>query len=325
MKIKSAIVLIVILSWVSGCHHGKKPEPVHRYEHYSFNSKSPVTSRTSLPPDMVLRHLQNLDNRPDYAGYMPTRQELRGLEQAISMLPPLNRSMVNKRLLGIYFIPNFMGSGLTEWVIDERGVVYGFMVLNPLLLRLDASELLTLKERTCFITDDPAYSIRINAGSSCSSLLYILLHESTHLADYVLHITPYVDGEMNEYLERHITRTPYTDTIWKAYNKPVATLSFSGRVSFYGIKKPGLKLSESLRIYQDLAHSPFASLYGSQTWAEDLAEMESFYHITEILKQPYVITVWKGRQLLLSVRPMDSPAVRRRLPAMDFFYRHEAP
>jgi len=325
MKIKTIVTVIFLLACVSSCFHGKRLEPVHRFENYSFKNHNPVFSRISLPPDMVLRHLRQLDNRPDYTGYMPTRQELVGFEKAISMLPVLNRSMLEKRLLAVYFVPNFMGSGLTEWVLDRNGKVYGFMVINPLVLRHNASELLTLKERTCYIIDEPEYTVRFNTGTRCSGLLYILLHESTHLVDYVLHITPYVDDAINDYLDRHITRTPFTDRVWTAYSRPVKKLSFTGSVSFYGIRKPALKLSESFNIYRELSSSPFVSLYGSQTWAEDLAEMLSFYHITETLKQPYVISVWKGQRLLLSVRPMDSPLVKLRLKAMDLFYRQEAP
>ena len=325
MKIKTIVTIIFLLACVSSCFHGKGLEPVHRLENYSFNNHSPVSSRISLPPDIVLHHLRQLDNRPDYTGYVPTRQELAGFEKAISMLPVLNRSMLEKRLLAVYFIPNFMGSGLTEWVLDRKDEVYGFMVINPLVLRHDISELLTIKERTCYINDVPGFSVRISAGAQCSGLLYILLHESTHLVDYVLHITPYVDDAINDYLDRHITRTPFTGRVWTAYSRPVKKLSFTGRVSFYGIRKPALKLSDSFNIYRELSSSPFVSLYGSQTWAEDLAEMLSFYHITEILKQPYAISVWKGQRLLLSVRPMDSPSVKVRLKAMDLFYRQEAP
>lgn len=325
MRFKIVIFFLFIQVCISGCTCNQGLEPVHRFENYTFSSHNPILARVSLPPEIVLRHLQNLDNRPDYTGYMPSHDELQNFEKAIRILPSLNRSMLDKRLLGIYFIPNFMGSGLTEWVVDRTGGVYGFMVFNASVLRLDLSELLTVKERTCYINDDAAYTVQINSGKNYSGLLYILLHESTHLVDYVMNITPYVDNSMNDYLKQHVSRTPFTSLIWKAYNKPVKNTSFTGRVFFYGIKKPKLRLSESVSIYRDLSKSPFVSLYGSQTWAEDLAEMVSFYHITEILKQPYVIQVRKGPRILLSVRPMDSPDVWRRLPAMEFFYTHEAP
>lgn len=325
MRISTFIIFLLLHLCISGCTCGHSPEPIHRFENFRFNSLDSISARVSLPPDMVLHYLRNLDERPDYTGYSPTRDEIRALEKAISMLPPMSRSLMNSRLLGIYFIPDFMGSGFTEWVVDSRGDVYAFMVLNTSVLKSNLSEILTAKERTCFINDDPEYAIRINAGTRYSGLLYIFLHESIHLVDYVKNITPHVDDSINEFQKKGIIRTIFTSDIWESYNKPRVKYSFTGRVFFYGIKKPKLRISESPSVYRELAKSPFVSLYGSQSWAEDLADLATFYHITRILKQPYIIQVEKGPRTILSVQPMDSPEVRRRLSYLECIYRDEAP
>jgi hypothetical protein len=324
MRINTAIIFLLFQLIISGCSRSHRPEPIHRFENYRFNRFASIQARVSLPPDMVLQYLRNLDDRPDYSGHLPTGESMHNLEKAICLLPPLNRSALNRRLLGIYFIPGFMGSGLTEWVTDNRGNVYAFMVLNPMVLKSDLSELLTTKENTCFINDDSDCSIRINAGKQYSGLLYILLHESVHLVDYIKNITPYVDNSINKYQRKELGSTPFTRAVWEAYDQPRVKHSFTGRVSFYGIRKPKLRLSESLSIYRELSDTPFASLYGSQSWAEDLAELATFYHITEILKQPYVIQVIKDARILQSIRPMDSPDVRRRFPLLELLYGHEA-
>lgn len=325
MRINPVISFLFLLLCTSGTACGHRPEPIHRFEHYRFNSLAPISARVSLPPDIVLHYLRDLDGRPDYSGYVPAGDSIRALEKAISLLPPLCRSLLNRRLLGIYFIPGFMGSGLTEWVVDDNGEVYAFMVLNKSVLESGISELLTAKEKTSFINDDPDLSIRINAGNQYSGLLYILLHESIHLVDYVNNITPFVDISINDFQNRKITSTPFTRNIWETYNAPRVKHSFTGRVSFYGIKKPKLLLSESLSIYRELSSSPFVSLYGSQSWAEDLSELATFYHITEILKQPYEIQVVKNSRIIQSVRPMESPAVRRRFSLLESLYDHGAP
>ncbi len=325
MRINTAIIFFLFQLFISGCTCNHGPEPIHRFENYRFNRFDSIQSRVMLPPDMVLQYLRNLDGRPDYSGYLPAGQSMHDLEKAISLLPPLNRSLLNRRLLGIYFIPGFMGSGLTEWVADKKGTVYAFMVLNPVVLKSDISELLTIKENTCFINDDPGVSIRINAGNQYSGLLYILLHETIHLVDYIKNITPNVDDSINKYQRKKIRSTPFTRDVWEAYDRPRVKYSFSGRVSFYGINKPKLRRSESLSVYRELSDSPFVSLYGSQSWAEDLAELATFYHITEILKQPYDIQVIRGTRILQSIRPMDSPNVRRRFSLLELLYVHEAP
>lgn len=324
MKINTINILLFFL-FISGCDCSHRPEPIHRFENYRFNSLDPITARVTLPPDMVLHYLRKLDNRPDYSGYVPEADALRSLEKAFNELPPLNRSLLSQRLLGIYFIPGFMGSGLTEWVVDGMSDVYAFMVLNPSVLTSDLSQLLTAKEETCFIKDDPDFSIRIDAGKQYSGLLYILLHESIHLVDYVKNLTPYVDNSINEFQKKGITTTPFTRDIWEAYDRPLVKRSFTGMVSFYGIKKPKLRRSESQTIYRELSESSFVSLYGSQSWAEDLAELATFYHITEVLKQPYVIQVVRGTRIIQSIRPMVSPDVRRRFPLLKIFYGYDAP
>lgn len=324
MKINTIIIFLFFLS-ISGCVCSNRPEPIHRFKNYRFNSLDPITARVTQPPDMVLHYLRELDNRPDYSGYVPDKDALLVLEKAFNELPPLCRSLLNQRLLGIYFIPGFMGSGLTEWVVDGRNDVYAFMVLNPSVLTFDLSQLLTAKEKTCFINDDPDFSIRIDAGKQYSGMLYILLHESIHLVDYVKNLTPYVDNSINEFQKKGITATPFTRDIWEGYDRPRVKRSFTGRVSFYGIKKPKLRLSESLSIYRELSDSSFVSLYGSQSWAEDLAELATFYHITEVLKQPYVIQVVEGTRIIQSIHPMVSPDVKKRFPLLDIFYGYDAP
>lgn len=320
MRINTAILFLSFQLCITGFACAHRIEPVHRFENYRFNKLDPVSARVTLPPVMVLHYLRDLDGRPDYSGYMPDAESLSALDKAVHQLPPLNRSLLKNRLLGIYFIPGFMGSGLTEWVADNDGTIYAFMVLNPSVLKLNPSDLLTAKEETCFIKDTPDYSVQIIAGNSYSGLLYILLHESTHLVDYVKNITPHVDDSINKFQKKGITATPFTQNIWEGYDRPRVRHSFTGRVSFYGIKKPKLRLSESLAIYRDLSGSPFVSLYGSQSWAEDLAELVTFYHITEILKQPYIIQIIKDNRIIQSIRPMDSPDVRRRFFHLNRFY-----
>ena len=48
--------------------------------------------------------------------------------------------------------------------------------------------------------------------------------------------------------------------------------------------REGRSLRQDARpLYDALVNSPFASLYGSQNWAEDTADLVTFYHLTQVL------------------------------------------
>ncbi|OHD65109.1 MAG: hypothetical protein A2176_02525 [Spirochaetes bacterium RBG_13_51_14] len=277
-----------------------------------------------MPPDTVLKYLQKLDNRPDYRPVLPGRREMHILKAALGLLPVRTRHVLQNRLLGIYCINDFTGNGLTEWVADERGTIHTFMVLNYSVFTKTVSELLTEKENTCFIKDDPALDINIDCGTAYSGLVYILLHESTHVVDYVTHITPYTDEAIKPIMKNRTAETDFTRNIWRGYSASIKQYYFSNKVSFYGIKPPAMRISEATAAYRDLCRSPFVSLYASQSWAEDLAELVTFYHISRVLKQPFIIHLRRGGKNMVSIRPLESSEVIKRLPLLDTFYRPEA-
>jgi hypothetical protein len=67
----------------------------------------------------------------------------------------------------------------------------------------------------------------------------------------------------------------------------------------------------------------FVSLYGSYNWHDDLAEVVTWYHLTEKLKQPYRIEIRKKGQIIFVYEPMKSPLVRSRFDLMKRFYESE--
>jgi hypothetical protein len=319
---------IIIISLISigfvldnGCATNSRHEPTHLFESYRFNENSSLISRVTKPPVFVLNYLKKLDNNPDYEPFLPNGNEIKIIEDALNVLPPLNKRILNKRLIGIYFIRNFLGNGLTDWVVDSQNTVYTILVFNSGALTKSLSELLTVKEKTCFQADDQDYNIYFDCGKKYNGFNYILLHESTHAVDYIKNITPYADEQYKKYMHIEMSETEFTKTIWKGYDAPRGEYAFSKRVFFYGSSKPKLRMSKAAEVYTELSHSPFVSLYGSLSWAEDLAELVTFYHITHVLCQPYVINITRRGEKILSVYPMESPEVRKRLPLLQIFYR----
>ena len=73
-----------------------------------------------------------------------------------------------------------------------------------------------------------------------------------------------------------------------------------------------IKISKARRIYEELAETPFLSLYGSQNWAEDFAEMFTWRYFTKTLGQPYEINVFNGTEQIVHMKPMTFPHVAER-------------
>ncbi len=65
---------------------------------------------------------------------------------------------------------------------------------------------------------------------------------------------------------------------------------------------------------------PFASLYASHAWTDDLAEYLAIYHWTQVLKQPYRIIIRDEVGVVFEYEPMKSDLVRGRFDQMASFY-----
>ncbi len=312
--------LIFICFQVSGCVHTTRNKTALQFESYAFDADSPLASRVSVPPEFLISYLKDLDGRKDYRAYKPTGTEKKIIEDSLATLPPLFKKILKKKLIGIFFIDNFLGSGLTEWIVDSGNTVYVLMVFNSSVFSKNISTLMTDKENTCFFADDPAYKISIDCGQKYTGFNYILLHESTHAVDYVINITPYVDTRHKKFLRSTGSETDFTRNIWIDYDRAREHFNFTGRTFFYGLGKPQLRTSEAIAVYRDLSRSPFVSLYGSLSWAEDLAEIVSLYHITNVMKQPFVITVSQNNRKVFLMKPMESRKVRERIPYLQYIY-----
>ena len=165
----------------------KSERQIHRY---GFDPASSVISRIKTPPDFVMKYIREMDGR-EYTPYLPDKKELKIIRRAIKLLPALHKRIIKERVLGIYFINDFWGSGMTDWVLDKDGRVYTTLFFNPITLKMNMSEWLTYKEKTCFFMDGKDYDIAIKCGTKYSGFLGILLHEGVHVVDYVKNITPF--------------------------------------------------------------------------------------------------------------------------------------
>jgi len=297
-------------------------EDIHKKENFPAFTHPEIQSRITTAPDFVLKYLQELDQNPHYRNHILDPTEKHEAVTALKFFPDFMTNTMRDRLLGIYFIDNFQGSGLTEWAVDRDGRVFCFMAFNPSVLGKNMTELLTWKENTVFINENnDGKKISVNCGNRENAFLYILLHESFHLYDYVYRITPYLEDSIKDYFRLSEISTEYTGTIWCGIRTPCKKLQHTGKISFYGLgRKTELHPSKAIEIYDELSRSPFISLYSTLSWSEDFAEMGAFYHLTEKLHYRYYLYVLNDGKIEKEYQPATFPSVKDRFSIIKKLY-----
>lgn len=266
-------------------------------------------------------------DRP-YSAYTPTQAQMREIQGVIGMLPAAVRDAVPQRLLGIYFIENMIGSGWTEWMMGPDRQQYYVIALNAEVLELNASDWISKKENSVFKRDDPAYDVRIDIGADLAGFYYIFFHEIAHVYDYMNSVTPGEPGQAPAKLfEEKIRRGksmeekfPYMHAYWKSFGEPAADVDFSGRsdVVFYGLwGGPNIAISHAPTLYRHLSQSPFVTLYASQNWMEDFAELFAAWMSSEIMGRPWSLTVTQdGNPVFVIEHPLKQARLAARVAVM---------
>ena len=318
------LFLIVSCKSENTIYDAIKNTPSKQYENYEFDRNSNITSRINSSHDIVLEALKDMDQNPDYTIYQLSESEEELLDQYISLLPQLYRNIFNERLIGIYFINDFMGSGMADYVLSENGEIYTILILNPIVLESSLSELMTYKDSSCFSTNDRQYKVNIEISDEYSGLLYILMHEATHIVDYIEHVSPYVEPNMKELGMTRETGTPFTDQFWNDYRelKDIISVEYRERIHFYAkSEKDQIANREIPLVYRELMTSPFTSLYSYYSWAEDLAEYITLYYFTQIMGMQYKISIFENELPILEYEPFLNELVLSRADKIDITLR----
>ncbi|MDE2144050.1 MAG: hypothetical protein KGJ84_16700, partial [Elusimicrobia bacterium] len=165
------------------------------------------------------------------------------------------------------------------------------------------SRLLTERERSPF---RGSADVRVEAGAD-SGILYTVTHEAAHAFDYVRGLTPYVEPRLPD---RRGPGAPKGWDAWRSYAIARNDDAYPARpnLKFYGFGGgPKLDAAEAPAACAQWARSPFASLYGSRNWADDVAELFVARHFAEDLKLPY-----RYHCAGTTREPMSDPRVRAR-------------
>ncbi|MDA8131909.1 MAG: hypothetical protein M0011_10450 [Elusimicrobia bacterium] len=316
-----AAALALFLPLAGTCSAGDaavaQPPGMSSLEAYRYDPSSKLEDRIGPPPDVLLKQYREIDGRPDYGAYAPTEAEKRLVIEYLGLMPPVAERVFREKCVGLYFVSGFMGNGMTSWVADSTGTVYFSMVLNPKSLKQSLSETLSERENSCFVPAE-GWKVTVDAGSKYRGLAYALFHEGAHAVDYIRGVTPFVDPGMPEGY-----RAPFRGDgglftgVWKEYSVPMAGNDYAGRsdITFYGLGGPKIPAAQAPGLYAGLVKSPFVSLYGSRSWAEDLAELTAYGLIAGRLGQPYKISL-KGPGVRKTISPMKGRAASRSAAAL---------
>jgi hypothetical protein len=318
---RGRLLLLAALLAIGGCNRKPELTPLVRLETYSFDAASPLESRITEIPAELLSFYASEDKRPDYAAHRPSAADKALVMTYLRLLPPVYERVFAKRCVGVYFVEGLIGNGITSWVAGPDDKIYFHITLNPASLKQNISETMTERERSCF-KPRPGWDVTVNSGHKYKGLLYGLAHEAAHGLDYVAGVSPYTDDSMPAYYwpDNQLSGGFFFD-LWADYRRAHLLGDFPGRdrITFYGLGGgPKLEITEARELYQGLAASGFASLYGARSWAEDLAELETFYTLTAGLDQPVRVTLSSPDGGKYSLSTMNSNALGRALQLRSF-------
>ncbi len=275
--------------------------------------KNDPSQRIRVAPASVFDMFRDAGMKPVNHQLTPVQNEK--VRHAFALLPPLHQRILKQHLHSISFMDNMPNTALTS-PVDSGGLSKMFNItFRAGLLDQTISEWATWKEATCFEPSDTAScSVRVEGGN-LDAIIYVLMHEATHIVDAVTELTPRPSEPQGV-----IEPTRFTNGVWRTMNRPDNRyLDSLLEQTRFRSGRP-LSISRAPEVYRKLAKTPFASLYGMAAWSEDIAELATIYHLTAKLKQPFYVVVTKADIELARYEPMKNVLVRRRAAQLATFY-----
>ena len=310
MKIVYIVVLVFSLLSCRNQQQDNVP-PFQRMENYNGNISFSVEERILATPEMIINSLNEMDNVITYASYELNDGEKQLFMNYYDFLPLKYKNVIIEKVVGIYFINNFLGGGMTLSVFDNSGNMYMVLFFNPKILYTSISEWINFRDNSVFIDNDNKISLITECGSNYYALIHTLVHETSHVYDFYNNVTPFTE----EYLKNDQTKFPtdFIKDIWNNIDEPIEEYNYESRknISFYGLGEK-IDKKNAARIFTLLKNTPFNSLYGSKTWAEDFAESFTWYYLSEYYNTNYITIIMEDEKPIIIYDPNDNELVKRR-------------
>jgi hypothetical protein len=315
MKIVYFIVLTFTL-FACNTYHENNLQPFQKIENYNGNTNLPVSERILPAPEIIVNSVNEMDRVDIYSSYELTDEEKQLFMDYYNLLPITYKTIIEEKVIGIYFINNFQGGGMTLSVFDKNDTMYMALFLNQKILYQTISEWINFRDNSVFNTTGGNISIVVNCNTNYFALLHILLHEASHLYDYYNYVTPFAEKFLKN--DKTVFPTNFVKGIWNDYDEPIEEYNFSNRknISFYDLGER-LDKNHALDIFQELKNTPFNSLYGCKTWAEDFAETFTWYYLNKHFNVNYITTLLEDKKILIIYDPNENELVKRRYKVIE--------
>lgn len=283
---------------------------------YGLDAARPLKDRVTQTPTDILQKFKE-------AGMSPTEHTVTDAEKekiaaAFAMLPPLHQRILKERLKSISFLDNMPNTALTSAINYEEPYNLYHITFRAGILQETISQWLTWKENTGFDTAHSAFRVHMEGGQM-NALVYILLHETTHVLDGALGIA---GGKPEGRLLEPAAVPDFAAGIWEEKERnvllPALRDGLLQQISYRTGKR--LPIDSAIAVYHALQKKPFVSLYGSCARSEDLAEYVTVYHLTKVLKQPFALVVTQNDKKIFEYLPMQSAVVQARAGHMKYYY-----
>lgn len=273
-----------------------------------------LADRVEPAPESVFTKFREAGMQP--VNHVLTETEKKKVSKAFAALPPLHQKILKEHLHSISFMDNMPNTALTSTLITSGTTKMFNITFRAEILNETISEWATWKENTCYIkSEDNEYEVIIDAGT-LDAIVYVLLHEATHVVDAVLNIAPHPDDT-----DVLVPPTPFTANVWYKINTPVEKFINPLLETTRFRSGKAIPISSAPNVYKALQETPFASLYSMASWHEDLAEILTIYHLTANMNQPYKILVKKNGTTVFTFQPFTNKRVVKRQSKLAVFYK----
>lgn len=309
---KSIVLLVLITAW--GCVQQQENQwtspreylksiPQKNLDYFSYDMEVPLSQRFATEKDGYIDFANEFEAHP-FSVVPPGEDHLAAFSEYFDKLPPLFKRTMEERVIRIYLVKDMDGAGMADWTMSIDDEIYIVLLLNEKTFRTSLQDWISYRESSAYGDTE---TIKVSSESNHSALLYLLIHEAAHIVDYVHRINTFVEPFLGQYYQLEDIPSKKFENYWSAYNTPTKIEGVPNNFSFYGMSEETLDSSKAPTYLSKLKASPYPSMYGTKNWAEDFAELATFY----LLEKNYnaVYTFSSGD---VSYKPHKNPLVKAR-------------
>ena len=111
--------------------------PCKHLSFYDFDRSVALEARIAPIPDELLDLYSRADGMT-YERYQPTSAEREEIGAVLERLPVRHQAVLRDRLIAIYCIENFTGSGMADFILARGDELYSVLVLHPRVVSMSA-------------------------------------------------------------------------------------------------------------------------------------------------------------------------------------------